>query len=836
MKKIVDVLLERVCSFPKLYISLFLLLLVGAVFGQTLRSGFINFDDQIYITENPAVKAGLDAHGVGWAFTHSVALNWHPLTVMSHMLDCSMYGLNAGGHHFTSLFLHGLGAVLLFLMLTELTGSVWRSGFVAAVFAVHPLRAESVAWISERKDVLSGVFFMLTVLAYLRYARKPFAVSRYLLVIVMLACGLMAKPMLVTVPFVLLLLDYWPLRRFDENATNEEKIKAAGRLFLEKIPLFALAALACMGTLLSQQEGIIHKSVLSLPLRLANTSLAYTSYVWEMFCPTRLALFYPHPQEDVSVAGSVIAWLMLAAVTVLCFLLRRKRPYLLVGWLWFLGMLVPVIGLVQVGQQAHADRYTYLPQIGLYILVTWLVAETCTGAAARKALGGMAVIIVAVLAVLGHQQTSYWFDSETLWRHTLAVTKNNYVALTNLGAALFQKGRTAEALAEFQEVLSLKPHDSDTYDSIGAIYVKDDRIAEAMDCFHKALEIYPEDNVAHKNLGLVLLKQNHLDGAITNFQLSLAEEPNDAEAHNAYANALLKKGDEAGAMTNYEMAVAIDPLNPGIQNNLGSVYLKRGALDKAMEHFGKVVEIDPEYPGALRTVALILSKAGKTDEAAQYYQQALTVDDKDAEAHFQLANILLAQGHAGDASVHYQKGLASSPHNAEAEGNLGLALVQSGDLAGAIDHWEKSLAIEPSNAKTHNNVAGALMALGRTQEAIAHYEKALAIQPQYIEAEKGLAWALATAPEASLRNGDKAVALATHVNESTHGNSALVLHILAATYAESNRFAEAVETAQRALALANDQHSAALAAAIQKELALYQANTPFHSPAMNHTN
>ena len=830
MNKPVEILLERVRRFPKLYISLFLLLLVALVFGQTLRSGFVNFDDQVYVTANPVVQQGLDAHGVKWAFTHTVALNWHPLTLMSHMLDCSLYGLNAGGHHFTNLLLHGIAVVLLFLVLTELTGAVWRSGFVAAVFAVHPLRAESVAWISERKDVLSGVFFTLTLLAYMRYARKPFALSRYLLVIVMLACGLMAKPMLVTVPFVLLLLDYWPLKRFDENAASEEWIKIAGRLFMEKVPLFALSALACAGSLLSQQGWIIHKDLLSVPLRLANMSMAYATYIWQMFYPAKLAILYPHPLENVSVPGSILAWVLLVAVTTWFFLLRRQRPYLLVGWLWFLGMLVPVIGLVQVGRQGHADRYTYLPQIGLYILVTWLVVEICAGAAYRKALDGFAVVIIAVLTFVGYRQTSYWYDSETLWRHALAVTGDNPVALTDLGSALYQKGRTDDAMAEFQKALTLKSNDPDTYDSIGAIYVKQGNIDDAIDCFRKALAIYPEDSVAYKNLGIVFLRQDRLEEATTNLQLSLSEATDDAETYNAYANVLLKKGDEAGALANYEKAVAIDPLNPGIQNNLASLYLKHGDLANAMEHFGKVIEVDQTYPGASRNVALILSKAGKMDDAAQYFQQALTVDDHDAESHFQLANILLQQGHTADAVTHYQKGLAIAPHNAEAESNLALALVQGGAVTAAIEHWEKSLAIDPSNAKTHNNLAGALMAVGRSQDAIDHYEKALAIQPLYVEAEIGLAWALATAPETSVRNGSKAVELASQANDSVHGNNALVLHILAAAYAENNRFAEAVDTAQRALSLANDQRNAALAASIQKELALYQANTPYHAP------
>src|SRR5262245_32761741 len=377
--------------------------LTWLVFGRTLWHDFINYDDPHYVYENTRITSGLSISGIAWAFTHIHALNWHPLTTISHMLDCQLYGVKAGWHHFTNVFLHTLAAILLFLALQVMTGAVWRSAFVAMVFAIHPLRVESVAWIAERKDVLSGVFFMLTLLAYVNYVRSP-RIRRYLMVLFLFGCGLMSKPMLVTLPFVLLLLDYWPLERI--KGQWWERIA-------EKLPSIVLSAASSVITFLIQKSAVGHTDELPILERINNAVVSYVLYIWQMIWPVNLAVFYPHPENRLPVWEIVCCLVVLICITLTAIALRKQRPYLITGWLWYLGMLVPVIGLVQVGWQGRADRYTYLPQIGLYIAVTWAVADLAALYRYQRAtLGVAALLVISALTSCAWVQTSYWRDSE----------------------------------------------------------------------------------------------------------------------------------------------------------------------------------------------------------------------------------------------------------------------------------------------------------------------------------------------------------------------------------------------------------------------------------------
>ena len=388
-----------------LLVCLGLVAVTWAVFGQTLAHDFVNFDDHVYVYENPLVIRGLSTEGIIGAFTHTHARNWHPLTTLSHMLDCQLYGLNAGGHHLTNVILHTISVLLLFLVLKQMTGAFWQSAFVAGVFAIHPLHVESVAWIAERKDVLCAVFFMLTLAAYARYARAPSA-PRYLLVALLFAFGLMSKPMLVTLPFVLLLLDYWPLGRF--GGQKSEVGSRLRRLITEKIMLFALSALSCIATLFAQGPSAIDQ--LPFLWRLNNTFVSYFTYIWQMLWPARLAVFYPHPNVSLPLVEVTVAIAFLVGVSLLVIYLRRTKPYLVTGWFWYLGMLVPVIGLVQVGEQAHADRYTYLPQIGLYIMIAWTVGDLLvesTPRVRRALIGVAAALAILSLGVRAFGQASY---------------------------------------------------------------------------------------------------------------------------------------------------------------------------------------------------------------------------------------------------------------------------------------------------------------------------------------------------------------------------------------------------------------------------------------------
>ena len=568
-----------------LAVCVFLAAITFAVFGQTLRHEFVNLDDDQYVSENPVVQKGLTWEGFRWALTYGQIGHWHPLTWLSHMLDCQLYGLQAGGHHLTNVLLHTGTVILLFLVLRRMTGFLWRSAFVAAVFAIHPLRAESVAWIAERKDVLSAFFFMLTLGAYVRYVRRPPSLIRYGVVVLLFALGLLSKNMLVTMPFVLLLLDYWPLNRLS-NFTPQVLL----RLVAEKIPLLVLTVGSCVATALVPEK-VPAGNNLFFGLRMENAVVSYVTYLWQMIHPSGLVCLYPNPVNYLplwQVAGAVG---LLLAISGTAWAFRRTHPCLIVGWLWYVGMMIPVIGIVQISYYAHADRYTYLPQIGLYLLLTWAAADLCAGWRHRRlVLGGCSTVILVALIFCAHTQVSYWRNSESLWTHVLACTSDNYTAHNNLGDALFQKGNVDEAITQYQTALQIKP-----------------------------------------------------------------------------------------------------------------------------------------------------------------------------------------------------------------------------DYAGA-----------------HNNLGNALLQKGRVDEAITHYQAALQIKPDYAEAQNNLAWVLATSPQTSLRNGSKAVELAQRANQFTGGENPIILHTLAAAYAEVGRFSDARRSAQKAIELAQAAGQKDLAGQLNDELKLYEAGLPFH--------
>lgn len=545
-------------------VSIFLVAIVWMVFGQTLQHEFVNYDDSSYIYENPIITKGLSAGGIGWAFANVHSGNWHPLTTISHMLDCQLYGLQPWGHHLTNVLLHAAAAILLFIALRELTDTLWPSAFVAVVFAIHPLRVESVAWVAERKDVLSGVFFTLTLWAYARYVRgrRP-SPGRFTLVLVFFALGLMCKPTLVTVPFVLLLLDYWPLRRVagssaNRGATVTESIQ---ELLVEKIPFFVLSAASCVATLMAQKETIMGIRQLTFGDRIGNAMISYIAYIGQMIWPIGLAVFYPFPANGINVLQASLAFLILVVVSVCFCIWRGKYPFLLTGWFWFLGMLIPMIGIVQVGAQTRADRYTYLAQIGLYILVTWgaidLLARRRGG---REVLIALAVVVVGGLAVGSHIQTASWKNSETLWTQALANTSSNYIAHTNLGDALMKKGRLDEAVLQCR----------------------------------KALEINPDCAEAHTTLGYALSAKGNWQDAILSYRAAMRGRPNYAINHNNLAVSLASVGETEEAIAEFNEALRIDAEYQDAHSNLASVLIRVGRRDEALAHLREALRLKPD--------------------------------------------------------------------------------------------------------------------------------------------------------------------------------------------------------------------------------------------------
>jgi tetratricopeptide (TPR) repeat protein len=727
-----------------------LVVLIFIVFGRTLGFGFVNFDDDQYVFQNPVVSRGLSLHGLEWAFTHVHSNNWHPLTTLVHMLNCQMFGLRAGGHHLINVLLHAACAVFLFLLLLEMTGALWRSGFVAAVFAIHPLRVESVAWVSELKDVLSGLFFMLTLWTYARYARRPESWGRYAMVVVWLALGLMSKPMLVTVPFVLLLLDYWPLRRLESWLRLRP-------LLWEKLPLCLLALLSCVATVLAQKQAIEAVEPAPFSVRLANAVVAYAVYLGKFIWPGKLAALYPLLIHGPPAWQVIASAALLAALSVGAWLLRKKQPYLLVGWLWYLGMLVPVIGILQVGHQAYADRYTYLPQIGLCLAGTWAAADW---AGQRRelqwALGAMAPVIVCAMLIAAWKQTEYWRNSETLWTHTLDSTRENFVALNNLGLARFDEGHTEEAMVMYRE----------------------------------ALRINPADVEAHINLGNALSRQGRLAEAIARYREAIAIDSADADAHSDLGVALCRQGRTEEGAAEYREAMRINPV-------LGQ----------------------PHYD-----LGLALFQQGRAEEAIAQFREALEIDPNDANTHGRLANALVQNGATEAAIAEYRTALQINPAYVEARNNLGLTLFRQGRTEEAIAQYRAALQNNPAYLEAQYNLGNALLRQGRTEEAIAAIQKALDLQPANTMIQNNLAWILATAPQPSLRDGPRAVQLAVQASQASGGNNPVILHTLAAAYAAAGQYPSAVETAQRALQLA--QANGSLASALPREIELYKAGQP----------
>ena len=580
-------------------ISIFLIALTWAVFAQTGRYQFVNYDDPLYVLDNAHVRAGLTWRGIEWAFTHVHSQNWHPLTTMSHMLDCQLFGVNPGAHHLVNVFFHSIAAVLLFILVAQMTGRMWLAGFVAAVFAIHPLRVESVAWIAERKDVLSGVFFMLTLIAYVAYTRKQ-TVGRYLTMSILFACGLMSKPMLITTPIILLLLDYWPLNRGQRTEVRGQRISSPhwAKLVAEKIPLFVLSAGSCVATLWAQNFALGSTEFLPLPWRITNAVFSYFEYVRQMFFPVDLIPFYVHPESRLETWRLLFAAIILIALTAIAFIRRRKNPYLIVGWFWYLIMLIPVIGIVQVGLQGHADRYTYLPQIGLDIALVWLFWDLTKSCLSRRSdstkaerqqkilLSGVGALVVGTLSILSWKQTMHWRDTEALWRHTLAVTPDSDVAHAGLGGILFVRGQ----------------------------------IDESIDHYESALRLRDGNTAAHFGLGRALAAKQKTDAAIFHFQKALSIQPDYIGASNDLGVLFASKGEIKEAVAAWEQSLSFDPDNADAANNIAWVRATAADVDlrdgrQAFELAQRALRSGGENPVVLRTLAAAQAENGQFAEA-----------------------------------------------------------------------------------------------------------------------------------------------------------------------------------------------------------------------------
>jgi protein O-mannosyl-transferase len=639
------------------YVYLYLLLATLAAYAQVFRFDFVNYDDPDYVTDNPHVRAGFNSETVRWAFTSGEDANWLPLTRLSHILDSHLFGMRAGFHHLTNVGLHILSTLLLFAVLHRATGTLWRSAFVAFLFALHPLHVESVAWISERKDVLSAFFWFLTLWFYLRYAEKPAAV-RYLPVLAAFALGALSKPTIVTLPFVLLLLDVWPLRR-----------APAARLLLEKLPLFVISVVSSVVTYFVQQRGgaVISLDAVPIATRISNALVSYVVYICQTLWPVRLAAFYP--LVHIPARNAAAATLILLAISFLAVRLFRSRPYFAVGWFWYLGTLVPVIGFVQVGLQSRADRYTYLPLVGIFILIAWAAADVSERwPKAKPALIGSCALACAACFTLTMLQIRNWKNTQTLFEHAIRVTSNNYLAYNGLGQAFRQQGRLQDAKSNFEQALRIRPN-------------------------------YPDALI---NVGEVLLLTGHPADAIPHLLSALSLKPDSVEAHVNLGAALNKMGRHSEAIAQYREAARLQPQNSVAHRGLGGSLADAGQTDEALQQMYTSIRIKPDDAEGHNALGILLGTLGRTDEAVVQFTEAVRLQPDDSQAHYNLGTAFGGQGRLSDAIDQFNIALRLNPRYANAHLNLGKALANAGRRDEAIAQLSEAVHLDPNLAEAQD--------------------------------------------------------------------------------------------------------------------------------------
>ena len=827
------------------FICLALAAITSVVFAPTLNHEFISFDDPTYVMANPAVQDGLTVPGIAWAFTTGHGGNWHPLTWLSHMLDCDIYGLKPAGHHLTNLLFHVANTLLLFTVLRLMTGAVWRSALVAALFAWHPLHVESVAWVAERKDVLSTFFWLLTMLAYVGYVRE-FRIrgsrlkTYYRLTLLLFALGLMAKPMLVTLPFVLLLMDFWPLqrssRREPQNTESAElnppQSLSWKHLIMEKWPFFLLSAVSCVITFIVQKRGGAVSTIAAVPIgqRAANAVLACVAYLRKMIWPSDLAIFYPYSRSW-SVMHLAAAILVLALMSALALAWARRRPYFLVGWLWFLGTLVPVLGLVQVGGQSMADRYTYMPLVGIFIILAWGAAELLGHRQIRGLDPGwaLAVLALTVCVVAAFNQLSYWKNSEKLFRHAVDVTSNNIVAHNNLAQALDREGNKDDANVEFKAALEIDPGSAETLNGYGSHFARWGDLDEAVKYFNDALFRAPFYGDAHYNLGNALAAKGRYAEAADHYTQALRFGADGPDVRNNLGAVLAQLGRLDDAVGEFKAALRQKPKFPEAQEQLADVLLRQGYVEAARIHYAEALRLNPASARAHFKIGLIDAQQGNLDLGIGDFLEAIKLQPTNAAAYYNLACAYAVKKDLPQAAAAFTRAIELKPDNADAYGRLGAVFAEQRQLDDAAKSYQEALRLKPDDADTQGRFAAVLAVRGDSAEAVTHYREALRLRPDWANVLRDLAWILATTPHDELRNGPEAMRLARRASELTKNSDAdaRFLSALDVAYAETGQFDDAIKTAEkvRQLAAASNQEYVADQAA--KRIDLYRARKPF---------
>lgn len=694
---------------------------------------FISFDDGTYVYQKDYVKNGFTKDGLIWAFSFEKrGTYWHPFTWISHMLDCHLWGLNAGMHHITSVFIHIINSILLFIIFRSATGIFWSSAGVALLFAIHPINVESVSWIAERKNLLSTFFCFLTIFSYIYYTRFPSA-RRYFLVLLVFIMGLMSKPMLVSLPFILLLMDYWPLERFDvasiiNNRSRQTEKQRFFKLFIEKLPFIFLALLSIFISIFSLQKGEMVVSTAMVPwdLRIANAIVSYVTYIIKFLLPINLTFFYPFPTEMLPISEIVLSLIALILISILILKQYKKRPYLSIGWLWYLIALAPVSGIIQGGLwPSIAERWAYFPFIGLYIIILSSLMDISNRIPFVKV--GLIIIgpfIYATLIFLTFNQVNVWADSSTLYQHAIAVSDNNHIAHTNLGLEYDNQENDEKALYHLKKAVTVQPLFAHGHYNLATFLFKHEKYELAEKELQTAIRLNPYYDEAYNNLGNVYYKEGMMDEAAENFLKAIKLSPNNVEYQKNLLFVPINEKYQLSATRILQESLEKDPNSAATHYVLGYLLIESNDFDKAIYHLKKTISIDPDYYQAYNGLAIAYSQTGKIDYAIKNYRKTISIKPDFAEAHNNLGNLLLQQGNTNDAISHFLDALVSNPGTPDTYNNLGGAYLMQKEVFRAIENFRKALELDPTNKEAYGNLRNAESIQQLRYEEIAAAEKA----------------------------------------------------------------------------------------------------------------
>ncbi len=701
------------------------------IYAQVRTHEFTQWDDPYYVSKNYEVLRGLTWQGICWAFTTWHEANWHPVTWISHMIDVQLFGMAPGPHHLMSLLFHIANTLLLFWVLFRMTAAAGSSAFVAGLFAAHPLHVESVAWVAERKDVLCAFFFLLAIWAYIAYVRRA-DFRRYLIIAALFILALMSKPMAVTLPIILLLLDVWPLGRL---RLESGQIPIFLRLIREKIPLIVLAIASSTVTIGVQLHGGSVVKMDSIPLsgRIANALTSYVAYLGNMLWPANLSAFYPYWSP--SIVWVAVCILALVGVSVLAVRSAPRHPHILVGWIWYLVMMVPVIGLIQVGTQAKADRYTYLPLIGIFIIIAWsapeIVSRIRRNSLPLAIAGGVAICLLATAAKI---QASYWANGLALWDHALKSYPDSQLIHLNAAYELNYRGEAAKALQHFSEALRLNPNSAEAHNAIGVALSKEGNLDEALKHFTLALRIKPDYADAHCNLGARLTDLGKFVEAMLHLSAALEIDPNNPEIHYDMGLVLMKQGKSDEAIAHLSEALRIKPDFAEAYNWRGNALSSKGDLDEAIAQYNEALRVKPDFADAHNNLGIALANQGKLEEAITQYNEALRINPDLAEAHNGLGNAFSYQNKLDEAVAQFNEALRVAPNFAGARRNLGVVLTRQGKLDDARAQFMEALHIQPDFAEARSSLGDSYLFQRRYSEAVTQYKEALRIRHDFVDA------------------------------------------------------------------------------------------------------